>query len=271
MNNSPNPEKHLYYFLHMAQNKSPFTFVRFSDGEIEILRNRRLSINNGKTEFRGMKLTNTFPEYDKKIFDPQTGQSIRKDLFSSACFCNSSFYKGIPTSHNLAVIDREFMLRLNGGFSNQITFSDVLINSNFLTFRKVIFPNILKEFKSVYVVCNLRSKFSAPLADAIKISIPDNFFADYNKIEQKVMNKIHQCPQGALILSSASSLSNILGWKLRLARPDLTFIDVGTVLNDLLGLDIVTREYHVLSLKTDIYNFVKKVRYKMRHEYKVRW
>ena len=33
--------------------KQPFCFIRFSDGEVEIIKNRYLKIYNGKTHFKG--------------------------------------------------------------------------------------------------------------------------------------------------------------------------------------------------------------------------
>ena len=48
----------------------PFQFVRFSDGETEILESRYLSINDGKVHFRGMVHDIDYPEHDKKLFDP---------------------------------------------------------------------------------------------------------------------------------------------------------------------------------------------------------
>lgn len=51
-------------------------------------------------------------------------------------------------------------------------------------------------------------------------------------------------PDSALVLSSASSLSNVLGHRLRKSRSDLTFLDIGTVLNDLMGLPLTTRAHY---------------------------
>ena len=40
----PNPKDHFNSFMHLLNAKKPFTFIRFSDGEVEVLRNRKLFI-----------------------------------------------------------------------------------------------------------------------------------------------------------------------------------------------------------------------------------
>jgi len=133
---NPNPRTHLENLLLKLKSKESFSFIRFSDGEIEILRNRYLEINNGKTVFRDREFSNNFPVYDKKKFDPEINQDFREDLLKSALFRGGNYYKGIPTAHNDALYDRELMLRLNGGFDSRMTFADLFLNSNYETYKK---------------------------------------------------------------------------------------------------------------------------------------
>ena len=105
----PTGDGDLDRFERRVRERSPFTFVRFSDGEIEILRNRKLLIAGGVTEFRGKRFSNQFPEFDQKRFDPRRGQDVRGDLLASATFWESGYFKGVPTRHNKALGDREFM------------------------------------------------------------------------------------------------------------------------------------------------------------------
>ena len=75
---------------------------------------------------------------DSKKFDPLLDQKFRMDLLESCIFKSDFFYKGIRTfslNDSESIFDREFLLRLNGGFDRFITFSDLLINSNYLLFR----------------------------------------------------------------------------------------------------------------------------------------
>lgn len=240
---TPNAIADLDKIIKLLKDKKAFTFVRFSDGEIEILRNRYLEINKGTTIFRGRTFTNDFPDFDAKKFDPMNQQNIRKDLLSSALFRHKCFFKGIPTRHNDAIKDREFLLRLNGGFESNMTFSDLFLNSNYLKYRDEVVP-LFEHYEKVYVIANYRAKLVGLMSKAKHIPIPDNFFASYDDVIKSVYEEIKNIPDGSLVLSSASSLSNILGHRLHLKNPNVTFIDVGTSINDFLSLDHNTRAYH---------------------------
>ena len=267
----PQGRDELQRLLSLARSREAFTFVRFSDGELEVIRNRSMSISNGVTEFRGRFFKNNFPEYDQKKFVPERCQDLRSDLISSAIYRTDFYFKGIPTSHNNAVIDREFMLRLNGGFSTEMTFSDLFMNSNFILARDNFFPSIIGEFDNVIVVGNWRCELRGYLRNAELIQIPDDIFSSYQKTLDSVQTALQVAPNNALILSSASSLSNVLGHRLRISRPDLTFIDIGTALNDLLGLPLGTRAYHKLIAPHTIRERFLAWRYKQHPEYKIRW
>lgn len=269
MNNANiNGEEELIRISSIFNPHTPISFVRFSDGEIDILRNQKAIILNNKTFARGHEYKNDFPIYDSKTFIPEIHYLVREDLLKSAMFRAKRFFKGIPTAHNNSIGDREFMLRLHGGYNKQITFSDLFTNSNFLNFRNFIFPNLLSKFKKINVVCNYRSKLSGLLASANQINIPDNFFKNYSSIIKKLEQEILNLPKKSLVLFSASSITNIIAYKVYFQRSDLTIIDVGTAVNDLLKLDVNTREYHILLNNSDI---KQKQKYKNSTNYKLRW
>jgi len=239
----PDPTRDLSRIVDMLRTKHPFCFVRFSDGEIEILRNRYLSIRNGLTNFQGIISKNNFPAYDDKEFIPSEHKQIRLDLLKAAEARIDDYYKGVPSTHNNAVADRDLLVELNGGMSETITFADLLMNSNYKRYREEVVP-LFTSFQSIYILANYRAKFSGIIRHAIHIKIPDNFFSNYENERSRIISQLHIIPKKAMVLSSASSLSNIVGHQLFKARPDLTFIDIGTSINDILGLDSKTRSYH---------------------------
>lgn len=253
-NYKPNPINHLEKIKTKLINKEPFVFIRFSDGETEILKNRYLEIVPGKTVFRGEELKNNFPQFDSKKFDPKLHQNIRMDLIESAKFKGVNYFKGIPTSHNKAIDDKNMMLDLNGGLDDAITFADLFLNSNYEKYLKEIVP-LFGNFEYIVVIANYRAKMVDILRKAKHIEIPDNFFANYDEVLMSTMNKLKDVEKGSLILSSASSLSNILGHKLFLERKDVTFLDIGTSINELLSLDNNIRSYH----KQKNRSFIKKI------------
>lgn len=261
----PDAVIHLENFISLLKSKTHFSFVRFSDGEIEILRNRYLEIGGGKTVFRGREFKNSFPDFDAKRFDPRIHQNIRKDLLSSALFREKNFYKGIPTSHNDAIKDREFLLRLNGGFDTNMTFSDLFLNSNYRKYRDEVVP-LFESYENIYVIANYRAKPIGILEKATHINIPDNFFATYDRVVDDVYTQTKDIPNGSLILSSASSLSNILGHRMYVQNPNITFLDIGTSINDLLSLNHNTRAYH-----SEEKSFFQRIFYRTKKGYEIKW
>lgn len=262
----PNALSTLRHFGHMLREHRPFCFVRFSDGEIEILRNRYLEIADRRTRLEGQAWSNHFPRYNIKEFNPKVYGKLRSDLLESATRRLKNYYKGVPTFHNRAVEDRDFLVRLNGGMSEFVTFADLLINSNYARFRDEIVP-LFPDYDELLVIANYRARPVRQLGRARHISIGDNFFANYEDVRREVLAAVLSAAPGALVLSSASSLSNILGYQAYANRPDLTFIDIGTSLNDLLSLDARTRTYHEAYLTRGW----TALRIKMSRQHQIKW
>jgi len=261
---TPNALLELERVKNWLKSKKQFTFVRFSDGEIEILRNRYLEINKGVTVFRGQVFKNNYSGIDSKIFDPNIHQSLRSDLLEVAMYRDEYFLKGIVTKHNDAIYDREFMVRLNGGFAKNLTFTDLFLNSNFQRYKAEIIP-LFKEFEHVYVIANHRAQLKGFDGDAKLIKIPDNFFSDYEVVLENILAELTDVYEGSLILSSASSLSNILGFRLHTQNKKITFMDIGTSINDMLSLSDAARGYHEKE------SLFEKYKYQLSKQYRIKW
>ena len=160
----------------------------------------------------------------------------------------------------------EFVLEKFKDVYENITFADLLINSNYKFFREKIIP-LICNYKDVYLIANFRAKPIDILKKSKHIKIPDNFFDNYQQIRDEVIEKLLDIPKGSLILSSASSLSNIVGYKIFQLRKDITFLDVGTSINDLLSLDKITRSYHVTYFSKGLKPFLRK----LRPSFYIRW
>jgi hypothetical protein len=250
---------------------SPLTFIRFSDGEMDIIRNHKAIIDRNLTHARGYQFESSFPEYDYKTFIPEHNTDVRTDILKSAMFRSKNYYIGIPTSHNKAILDRELMLRLRGGYDSCVTFSDLFVNSNFLYARHHFFPSIVSKFEKLYILCNYRSVLNGVLAHGKVIKIGDNFFSNYRSVLSEVMEKILRLESQSLLLCSASSLTNIIAYKTQFIRPDLTIIDIGTALNDYLGLGANTRTYHCQLNNSTLKDVYKNIRYRMSSSYRLKW
>lgn len=267
---SPSGTKDLIKIKNLINNQTQFVYIRFSDGEMEIIRNQFFQIDNEIITFRNNKSKHNYPLYDRKRFDPKVDQLLRSDLLSSAIYRAEHYFKGVPSSHNGAISDRNLMMRLNGGFSASLTFSDLFLNGNFNYYRKEIVP-LFNKYETVVVIGNFRMKPNLYMKNWRHITIPDNVFDSYSEIKKITLDAVLELPKGSLVLSSASSLSNIVGYELIKYRNDITFIDIGTSMHDLMGLEVGIRGYHIEIEKWKLNNVLKKISYKNTREYKLKW
>jgi hypothetical protein len=254
----------------LIKSKSPFVFIRFSDGEMEIIRNKKLEINKNEVIWSKGRLKNTYPEFDFKLFDPKLHIDLHEDLVKAAKYTSHNYIKGVPTRHNNAKDDRDLMVKLNGDSRNNLTFADLFLNENFIKFRKKIIPQLV-SFPNVYYLGNFRANPKSIDSSWHHIKVPDNVFQEYSKHKKILIQEILSVPLNSLILLSASSMSNILAFEVCRFRKDLTIVDVGTSLHDLVQLKSGIREYHILLEKNGMKNILKILRYKLTSRYKLKW
>ena len=264
------PKKDLKALLVALKRDKNFCYVRFSDGEMEILRNQELIIGPNYVKSSAGTVNFSYPVYDYKNFSPERDVMFRKRLLESACYTAPGYIKGIPTAGNSAVVDRNLMIEWNNGVPWNLTFADLLINSNFKRFRRNFLP-LFKEMRDVYVITNFRAKMQSDLENWKLIPVPDNFISSYEADIERIKSILKEVPPNSLILSSASSLSNLLGFEIWKIRQDITFIDIGTSLHDVIGLGFGIREYHQLIGKVGLHELLLKLKYKLRKGYKLRW
>ena len=208
-----------------------------------------MRIDAGETYFRGKKFPNKFESHDHKEFCPNKHQNLRKDLFKAAIYSREGYFKGCPGKHNMMSEDLDLMARLNGSFSDNLTFSDLLVNENFYKTKTMLLNIGNFCYSEVVVVGNFRCEKSDFAKNSTFLPIPDHVFSNYIGIKQQLMQKILNLPKGALVLSSASSLSNVIGQQLWEHRQDVTFIDIGSAINNLLGLNFARAYAEKKSLK----------------------
>jgi len=268
------PLNDIEYIFYLIESGIPFTFVRFSDGEMEIIHNNYLEISEKVTKYRNIQISNSYPSHDYKYFDPSRDFLFRDELLLSAKYISDFYFKGIATHHNVdagdtLISDQEILIGFNNRSLRNLTFSDLFLNSNFLIFRKKI-KKVLKNISTGYVVANFQSKLNGPLTNFELLPVPNQAFQVFSNLLEEHLKILMKAPSKSLILSSASSYSNILGYHLHRIRPDLFFLDIGTSLNDFLGLPLNTRVYHCLldrSIKGRISAFI----YKRSPGYQLKW
>ena len=248
----------------------PFTFIRFSDGEMEIIHNSKLVIEEGSVEWRGGRNPASYPVFDNKTFLPDRDQDFRAALIQAAAFSANHYFKGIRTQGELGARDKSRMIELNGYKTDGLTFSDLLINQNWRSFLSTTLPLILNH-KDVTFLGNFRARPKLLKASFGHIEIGDDVIPRFQGVMSRVMPNLETLPFASIVVSSASSLTNLAGHALFQIRPDITFIDVGTALNPFIGLEEGRREYHSQILPWSLKNTKTKALYYLLGSHKMRW
>lgn len=247
-----------------------FTFVRFSDGETEILDNHFLELGKSGVIWSKGKSGYRYPDYDLKRFEPGEHSGLRSMLIESAKYTSDNYFKGIPARHNNANSSKQKLIELNGGSERNLTFADLFVNSNYPHFLRTT-VKALQSRENVFVVGNFRMRVELVAEDWRLVSIPDDSFSAYEEVISKTLETLSALPSGSIVLSSASSLSNVIGWKMQAIRPDLTFIDIGTALHPQMGMGDSVREYHSQMLPWSPKNWRSKLGYHLNGSARLKW
>lgn len=255
------PRVELHRFADMLRKQQPFVFVRFSDGETEILKGNKLELGSTGVLWSKGKNNFVYPSYDHKSFDPLRDTSFRESLISSAEFRSPHYFKGILTRHNRDRASTSMMYELNGKSWENLSFTDLWINSNYRLFlRFVIGPLLLQR---VTLLANFRANPKLMSPNWELIPVPDGAFQIYSQFKSEVLSQISGLPAGSVILSSASSLSNLIGHEVARLGLEVTFIDIGTALHPQLGFEDSRRLYLSQLKPWTVSTFKEKLAYRL--------
>tara|TARA_R110000765_G_scaffold305146_1_gene399089 strand:+ start:1809 stop:2627 length:819 start_codon:yes stop_codon:yes gene_type:complete len=237
-------------FDQMAERVSsgePFSFARFSDGELTVLRNKTLILGDGILVqgdiYEGKTLQ--LPSYafkkdeEQKRFLPEETPYLHTKLVEAFKHRKSNYFKGIPPYNGQdGPSSWQFCKDLYGeGDEKHLTFSNVLINDNYKHFVSDIVP--LFEQKDVVLISNKNSKFDK-LPFKVKKHFPvgpncmkdDYYLIDACKHWIKENNI-----ENHLFLFAAASLSNFLCYELYKDFDKNQYMDIGSALGPYLQLE----------------------------------
>tara|TARA_R110000796_G_scaffold161094_1_gene277854 strand:+ start:3377 stop:4195 length:819 start_codon:yes stop_codon:yes gene_type:complete len=241
--------------LSLVSSKEPFAFSRFSDGEVTILRNKKLTLGNGffvQADVHGENPykvpENTYPEEERKHFDPESDSKFQKRLVESFVFKKRNYFKGIPPQNGIFDTNHSwsFCVGLYGDKDHEhLSFTNVMINDNYKRFIYEMLP-VFKN-KKIVLVSNENSDLSNLPFDIVK-----HFPIGSNCIKNN-LDLVEECKvwiqengiKDHIFLFSASSLSNILCYELYKDFDNNQYLDIGSSLGPFLKLEgwRATRDY----------------------------
>lgn len=239
----PNFKQDFYKLLNKLKNNEPFANAKFSDGELFIMMNRALKLDETGTYVNNVLVHSAYPSNDYKEFDPEIHQFLRIKLIESFTVKIDSYFVGNSCPCCIGMSQYKWMkkLRNDDSFKNTI-FANCFVNSNFPLFINEFLPELIK--RKIIFICNEKADFSETKLDIIKhfpvkrngMIEQFNLWEDIDK--WIIKNNIKDC----VFLFAASSLSKITIFELWKRHKNSFFIDVGSALDKEIGLGL-NRDY----------------------------
>ena len=219
-----------YKILNRIKTKEPFAFSRWADGELFILQGKSYSLSPSSHGYLNSE--------DQKNFHAERDNIVTEKLWDALRYGSENYYIGIITNGDMppenhgGFSTRDWMIEESGSALDNVTFANVLINSNYTRYREEMLP-LYKDYKMV-TLCNEKCSLDDSLFDSVvkDFRVGSNcIVSDLDKVEEMVEWVRETKPEGHLFLFAASSLGNMCIHKLHEVAPNNTYIDVGSSLN----------------------------------------
>jgi hypothetical protein len=227
--------EHFFKFKTMLENKENFAFSRYSDGEMYILQNKELVLDNNLIQIGAQKQSGPYQPADFKHFDPNEHGFYQQKLVESLQYKQPNYYKGISCSCCVGKDNFDWQVELAGGDDESLTWANLWVNGNYPLF---IF-HILPIFYSRDCVFIGHEKANL---DRLPFFVKDfrvgynAMINDYGKIEDIAKWIRTNNVKNHLFLFSASTFTNLAVYELFKEFPDNTYIDIGTCLTPMMDM-----------------------------------
>lgn len=226
------------------KNGEPFAFTRFSDGEICVMQNKEVKLASDHVVMGDAKYSFGYSSDDHKHFDPEKHSFLKDKLIEAYKFKKKNYFVG-GICQGCTCASKEFapwMHNLYGTLDENLTSTNLLVNSNYSLFVKYFMP-LLKDKKIVFV-CSENATLTDTHFNIVKdFRVGKNCIVNDHHLVDEIKKWISQENIiDHVFLFSASSLSEVLIYELYKEFDKNTYIDIGTTLHPFIGLSI-ERDY----------------------------
>ncbi|MHC4735316.1 MAG: GNAT family N-acetyltransferase [Planctomycetota bacterium] len=234
-------KKDLDLFCEKLDNEENFAYVRFSDGEADILKNIKLVISDDYVIEGDFTHNFGYPKEDHKHFDPEEHSFVRDKLVESFVFSKDNYYTGIACPCCIGGHQTHAWMKKQTKRTNEfLTWANLFVNGNYATFIDKVVPILSK--RKVVLICSKNAdikKASNELGfDIVKdFRVGENCIVNDHFLIDEIKEWIdRENIQDHVFLFSASSLSEILIHELFKDYDKNTYLDIGTTLHPFFGL-----------------------------------
>ena len=236
-----NFREHFAKFTDMIRNDEHFAFARYSDGELYILQNKELVLDNGLIQIGDKKQGGIYQPADFKHYDPKEHGFYQQKLVEAYKHRQTNYYKGISCSCCVGKEAFDWQVDLHGGDDESLTWANLWVNGNYPIFIMHTLP-IFYSKDCVFVGHESADISKLPF---IKKDFRVGYNAminDYGKIEDIKKWIKENNIENHLFLFSASTFSNLAIYELFKEFPNNSYVDIGTCLTPMMDMPI-ERDY----------------------------
>tara|TARA_R110002153_G_scaffold6483_8_gene29589 strand:+ start:3273 stop:4055 length:783 start_codon:yes stop_codon:yes gene_type:complete len=221
-----------------------FAFVRYSDGEVFVMQNKHLVLQDEYVKVGETVHNFGYSEDDHKEFIPEKHGFVKDKLIESFKFQKKNYFVGAGCGACTCAISEYigFMEDLRPGDKEHWTSPNLLVNSNYPLFVTQFVPQFKKH--KIVMVCSKNAQLEKLPFEVVKdFRVGKNCIVNDHHLEDEIKNWVSENDiKDHVFLFSASSLSEILIHKLYEVSDNNTYIDIGTTLHPYMGLSI-ERDY----------------------------
>lgn len=211
--------------------KEHFSLVRFGDGEMMVINGEQIDLSkkcNGEHRYT--------PENS-------TDEKFRKILEASLVYQNENYYVGLPCRCCVGDTHCDQLRHQSGQKEAQLTWANLYVNSNYPTFTRETIEGF--KINTVNVICHQSANTDSLPFDVVKdFRVGANAWVnDYDQTLEQINHYIEGNKiKDQVFIFCAGVLSNMLIYQLTRMHPKNTYIDTGSVFDDIMGLG-KTRKY----------------------------
>lgn len=217
-----NYNQSLMFFLKKINKKEPFALIRLGDGEYNILIDNSLSVNEG--------------------WNYKSGSILNKHLIEAINLDYKNVYYGISAPCDSKYVNTYYRNNLKN--SSNLTFANILCNSNYIKFKNFIENT---DGNIVLIGCSKPDDQyigRLKIIDYYRISsnLVDKWDEEY-KIHFEETQNLARRYKGQLFFISGGPVAKVLIYKMYEANPKNIYLDVGSAI-DPYTKGVKTRPYH---------------------------
>lgn len=226
------------FFKDKLARKEPFAFSRFSDGELFMMQGKEVQLAENHYITGDIRGPGRYTSEEFKHFRPAEHQYYQERLIDCLRSMHPNYFKGICTRSDVSQEDFDFQtLEVCYGIVDDLTFANVFINANYPRYIAEIVP-LFADYPIVLIAnekCQFKG-FPSALVPKEFFPIGNNCMIDSYGVQDEV-KKFMADKKGWLVLSSAATLSNYIIDTCFPANDNNTYLDIGSSLNPIMGLE----------------------------------